>query len=97
VGSYINCLDKEPEEVKPKDQDFDEAAERIVDTSNTVSGTGNLDISFRNMFQSKFKLILLVIIVIVIVSIAVAILIIFLYFYCNRTKVAVAATSVSSL
>jgi hypothetical protein len=34
-GSYINCSDKEPEDVKPKDQGFDEAAEKIVDTSNT--------------------------------------------------------------
>jgi hypothetical protein len=96
-GSYINCSDKEPEEVKPKDQGFDEAAEKIVDTSNTVSGTGGLDISFGNIFQSKFKIILIVIIIIVVVSISVAILIIFLYCYCNRTKVAVAVASVSSL
>jgi hypothetical protein len=37
-------IDKEPEEVKPKDRRFDEASEKIVDTSNTVSGTG-VDIS----------------------------------------------------
>jgi hypothetical protein len=49
-GSYINCSDKEPEEVKSKDQGFDEATEKIVDTSNTVSGTGGPDISFVNMF-----------------------------------------------
>jgi hypothetical protein len=82
-GSYINCSDKEPEDVKPKDKNFDEAAEKVVDTSNTVSGTGGPDISFGNMFQSKFKIILIVIIVIVVV-IAVAILVIFLYYYCNR-------------
>jgi hypothetical protein len=83
-GSYINCSDKEPEDVKPKDQGFDEVAEKIVDTSNTVGGTGGLDISFGNMFQSKFKIILIVIIVVVVVSISVAILIIFLYYYCNK-------------
>jgi hypothetical protein len=95
-GSYINCADKEPEDVKPKDQGFDEATEKIVDTSNTVSGRGGLDISFGNMFQSKFKIILIVIIIVVDVSIAVAILIIFLYCYCNRTKVAIAAASVNT-
>jgi hypothetical protein len=68
-GSYINCSDKEPEDVRPKNQGFDETAEKVVDTSNTVSGTRGLDISFGNMFQSKFKIILIVIIVIV-VSIA---------------------------
>jgi hypothetical protein len=31
-GSYINCSDKEPEKIKPKDQGFDEATEKIVDT-----------------------------------------------------------------
>jgi hypothetical protein len=96
-GSYINCSDEKPEDVKPKDQGLDEAAEKIVDSSNTVSGTGGLDISFGNMFHSKFKIILIVIIIVVVVSIAEAILIIFLYCYCNRTKVAVAAASVSSL
>jgi hypothetical protein len=35
--------------VKPKDQDFDEATEKILDTSNTVSGIGGLD----NLFSSK--------------------------------------------
>jgi hypothetical protein len=40
-GSYINCSDKEPEDVKSKDQDFDEAIEKVVDTSNTVSGNSN--------------------------------------------------------
>jgi hypothetical protein len=44
-------MDKEPEEVKPKDGRFDGASEEIVDTSNTVSGTGvDISISLRNMF-----------------------------------------------
>jgi hypothetical protein len=96
-GSYINCSNKKPEDVKPKDQGFDEAVEKNLDTSNTVCSTGGLDISFGNMFHSKFKIILIVIIVIVVISVAVAIFIIFLYYYCNRTKVAIAAASVSSL
>jgi hypothetical protein len=28
--NYVNCLDKDPVEIKPKDQNFDEAAEKIV-------------------------------------------------------------------
>jgi hypothetical protein len=66
-GLYINCSDKEPEEVKPKDQGLDETAKKIVDTSNTVSGTGGLDISFGNMFQAKYKIIMIVIIIIIVV------------------------------
>jgi hypothetical protein len=62
-GSYINCSDKEPEDVKPKDQGFDEAAEKIVDPLNAVSGIGGLDISFGNMFQTKYKIIMIVIII----------------------------------
>jgi hypothetical protein len=64
-ASYINCSNKEPETVKLKDQDFDEAAEKIVNTSNTLSGTGGLDISFGNMFQTEYKIIVIVIIIIV--------------------------------
>jgi flagellar basal body-associated protein FliL len=54
-----------------------------VDTSNTVSGTRGLDISFGNMFQAKYKIIMIVIIIIVVVTIAVTVPIIFLYYYCN--------------
>jgi hypothetical protein len=59
--SHINCSDKEPEKVKFKNEGFDETAEKIMDTSNTVSGTGCLDISFGNMFQAKYKIIMIVI------------------------------------
>jgi hypothetical protein len=78
-NTYINCSNKEPEEIKPKDQGFDEATEKIVDTSDTVSRTGGLDISFENMFQAKYKIIMIVITVIVTVVIAINVLIIFLY------------------
>jgi hypothetical protein len=91
--SYTNCSDKEPEEIKPKDQGFDEAAEKVVDTSNTASGLGGLDISFGNLFSSKSKLIGWVIDIIAIVITAVIIFIIILYCYCTRaSKVAVSAT-----
>jgi hypothetical protein len=36
-GSYINCSDKEPETIKPKDQGFDKAPEKITDTTNMVN------------------------------------------------------------
>jgi hypothetical protein len=42
-GSYINCLDKESEEVKPKDQGFNKTAEKIVNVINTVSEIGQID------------------------------------------------------
>jgi hypothetical protein len=29
-SNYVNCSDKDPEEIKPKDQNFEEAAEKIV-------------------------------------------------------------------
>jgi serine/threonine protein phosphatase PrpC len=45
-GLYINYSDKELEEIKPKDQGCNETAEKIVDTSNTINGTGNINISF---------------------------------------------------
>jgi hypothetical protein len=44
-------IDKEFEEVKPKDRGFDKASEKMVDTSNKVSGTEvNISISLQNMF-----------------------------------------------
>jgi hypothetical protein len=71
------------------------AAEKILETTNTVSGTGGLDISFGSMFQAKYKFVMIVIIIVVIVAIAATVFIIFLYFYCNRTKVAITMASVS--
>jgi hypothetical protein len=54
-GSYTDCSDKEPEDIKPKDQGFDESAEKIVDTFNSATGSSGLDISFGSLFQSKAK------------------------------------------
>jgi hypothetical protein len=65
--------------------------------SNTVSGTGNLDISFGNMFQVKYKVIMIVIIIVVAVAIAATVFIIFLYCYCNNTKIVITAIFVSSI
>jgi hypothetical protein len=33
-GNYVNCSDKTPEEIRPKDQGFDEAAENIVNITS---------------------------------------------------------------
>jgi hypothetical protein len=65
----------------------------IVDTFNTDSGTPDLDISFRNMFQAKYKIIIIVIITIMVITIAVIVLIM----YCNRTKIDVAVAWVSAI
>jgi hypothetical protein len=46
-----------PEEIKPKDQGFDEAAEKIVNiTSDNSKNDLNLDqLSFKDLFNSKYK------------------------------------------
>jgi hypothetical protein len=44
-GNYINCSDKTPEEIRPKDQGFDEAAEKIV---NITSDNSNNGLNFSN-------------------------------------------------
>jgi hypothetical protein len=56
-GNYINCSNKTPEEIKPKDQGFDEVAEKIVDISSDNSNNGlNLgNLSFKDLFNSKYK------------------------------------------
>jgi hypothetical protein len=61
-NSYVNCSDREPKELKPKNQYFDKTIEKIVDTSNTVGKNGGLDISFGIMFQTKYKIIMIIII-----------------------------------
>jgi hypothetical protein len=45
--------------VKPNDQGFDETPEKIMDTSNRVSGTGGLDISFGNLMTVSFSQVIL--------------------------------------
>jgi hypothetical protein len=38
--NYVNCSDKKPEEIRPKDQGFDEAAEKIVNITSDNSNNG---------------------------------------------------------
>jgi hypothetical protein len=43
-GNYVNCSDKNPEEIKPKNQNFNEATEKIVNITSDNSKNGfNLD------------------------------------------------------
>jgi hypothetical protein len=94
-GNYVNCSDKTPEKIRPKDQGFDEAAEKIVNITSDNSNNGlNLDqLSFKDLFNSKYKTIMWTIIIIISVIVFITILIIICYCYCNRTKVAVTAAS----
>jgi preprotein translocase subunit SecY len=92
-GNYINCSDKDQEEIKPKDQGFDEAAEKIVNKTADNSNKGlNLDqLSFKDLFNSKYKSIMWTIIIIIAIVIFIIILFIICYCYCNRTKVTITA------
>jgi hypothetical protein len=94
-GNYVNCSDKTPEEIRPKDQGFDEATEKIVNiTSDNLNNGLNLDqLSFKDLFNSKYKTIMWTIIIIISVIVFITILIIICYCYCNRTKVAITAAS----
>jgi hypothetical protein len=94
-GSYTDCSDKEPKDIKPKDQGFDEAAEKIVDTSNSAIVSSGLDLSFGSLFQSKAKQIALIVSIIVIVVVAI-ILFIIIYCYCSRSKTGVAVTAANT-
>jgi hypothetical protein len=91
----INCSDKNPEEIKPKDQGFDEATEKIVNRTSDNSNNGlNLDkLSFKDLFNSKYKSIMWTTIIIITIIIFIIILFIICYCYCNRTKVAVTAAT----
>jgi hypothetical protein len=82
-GNYVNCSDKTPEEIWPKDQGFDEAAEKIVNITSDTSNNGlNLDqISFKDLFNSKYKTIMWTIIIIISVIVFITILIIICYCY----------------
>jgi hypothetical protein len=83
------------EEIRPNDQGFDEAAEKIVNiTSDNSKNCPNLDqIFFKDLFNSKYKNIMWTIIIIISVIVFITILIIICYCYYNRTKVAITATS----
>jgi hypothetical protein len=79
--NYVNCSDKTPEEIRPKDQGFDEAAENIVNiTSDNLNNNLNLNqLSFKNLFNSKYKTIMWTIIIIISVIVFITILIIICY------------------
>jgi hypothetical protein len=83
-GHYSNCSNKEPIELKPKEQGFDEAVEIVFDRTKTaIPGVVGyvFDWSFGNLFKNKKDQIIFTIIMIVVFAI-----IIFLYCYCNKTK-----------
>jgi hypothetical protein len=90
-NNYVSCFNKTPEEIRPKDQGFDEAAEKIVNISSDNSNNGlNLDqLSFKDLFNFKYKTIMWTIIIIISVIVFITILIIICYCYCNRTKVTI--------
>jgi hypothetical protein len=94
-GNHVNCSDKTPEIIRPRDQGFDEAAEKIVNITSDDSNNGlNIDqISFKDLFNSKYQNIMWTIIIIISVIVFITILIVICYCYCNRTKVAITAAS----
>jgi hypothetical protein len=76
-GNYINCSNKTPEEIRPKDQGLDEAAEKTVNITSDNSNNGlSLDqLSFKDLFNSKYKTIMWTIKIIISVIIFIIILI----------------------
>jgi hypothetical protein len=97
-GHYSSdCSNKEPIQLKPKEQGFDEAAEIVFDRTETATpgsvGSG-FDWSFGNLFKNKKDQILFTIIMIVVAITIIMDIIIFLYCYCNRTKTAIITTPV---
>jgi hypothetical protein len=66
-GNYVNCLDKDLEEIKSKNQGFDEATKKIVNTilDNSKNGLNLNQISFKNIFNLKYKTIMWTIIIII--------------------------------
>jgi hypothetical protein len=86
-GHYSNCSNKEPIELKPKEQGFDEAAEIVFDRTKTATPgavSSGFDWSFGNLFKNKKDHIIFTITMTVVMAI-----IIFLYCYYNRTKAVV--------
>jgi hypothetical protein len=96
-GHYSNCFNKEPIELKLKEQGFDKAVEIVFDRTETATpgavGFG-FDWPFGNLFKNKKDQIIFTIIMIIIAITVVMDIIIFLYCYCNRTKAAVIAAPV---
>jgi hypothetical protein len=88
-GHYSNCSNRDPIELKPKEQGFDEAAEIVFDKTETSTpkavGSG-FDWSFGNTFKNKKNQIIFTLVMIVVAVTVVIAIIIFIYCYCNRTK-----------
>jgi hypothetical protein len=85
---YSNCSNKDPIELKPKEQGFDEAAEIVFDRTETATQGAigsEFDWSFRNIFKNKKDQIIFTRVMIVVAVTVVIVIIIFLYCYCNRT------------
>jgi hypothetical protein len=94
--NYVNCLDKDPEEIKLKNQGFDETSGKKINIISDNSKNGfNLDqLSFKNLFNSRYKTIMWIIIIIIAIIIFIIIFIIY-YCYCNKTKIAITAATSS--
>jgi hypothetical protein len=75
-GNYINCSGKDPEEIKPKNQGFDVASEKIfnITSDNSKNGLNLNHLSFKDLFNSKCKSIMWTIIIIIAIVIFIMIL-----------------------
>jgi hypothetical protein len=85
-GHYSNCSNKNPRELKPKEQVVEIVFDRI-ETATPGAVVSVFDWSFGNLFKNKKDQIIFTIIMII-VTVVIAI-IFFLYCYCNRTKTTV--------
>jgi hypothetical protein len=82
-GNSVNHSDKIPEEIRPRNQNFDKIAEKIIDINSD-----NFNKSKFGQFQMQNNYT-----IIIIMSVTITILIIICYCYCNRTKVLIATAS----
>jgi hypothetical protein len=77
-GHYSNCSNKDPIELKQKEQGFDEAAEIVFDRTETSTpgavGSG-FDWSFDNLFKNKKNQIIFTIIMIIVAVTVITIII----------------------
>jgi hypothetical protein len=89
---YFNCSDKDPIELKLKEQGFDKAAKIVFDKTKTPTpgavGLG-FDWSFEIIFKNKKDQIIFTIVMIIIAVTVVFSIIIFLICYYNKTKAVV--------
>jgi hypothetical protein len=97
-GNYVNCSDKTLGEIRPKDQGFDEAVEKIINIilDNLNNGLNLDQLFFKDLFNFKYKIIMWIIIIIISVIVFITILIIICYCYYNKIKVAITVASSQS-